>query len=119
MDQRNRVIPFLQSELQTSPVLPIIDETGLLFMVGGVLAVTIVVVVCVTVVIKGDPKLLAGLTSPSTLHIITVIFAIFTVAVLALEGILSGEVVANVLSGIVGYVLGSLKSTSTGSSAGE
>src|SRR5437899_674343 len=90
------------------PRIPALDQTGLIQIVIGLFIVTVIVIICVALVVRNRPELLPELISPNMLHILTVIFAIFTAAVLALQGILTGELVANLLSGIVGYVLGSL-----------
>jgi hypothetical protein len=88
--------------------MPALDQTGLIQIILGLLLVTVIVIICVAVVVRNRPELLPELISPNMLHILTVIFAMFTAAVLALQGILTGELVASILSGIVGYVLGSL-----------
>lgn len=91
------------------PRVPALDQNGIIQLIIGLLVVTVIVIICVAVLVRSNPALLADLISPNMLHIITVIFAMFTAAILALQGILTGEIVANLLSGIVGYVLGSLK----------
>jgi hypothetical protein len=56
-------------------------------------------------------KVLSNLTEKSgILHIVTVASVVLVVFFLAVGGMLAGDGVTSILSGIVGYVLGSLKS---------
>ena len=91
---------------------PILGEQSLLVMVGAVLAFAGLFSVCVTLALRNNPDLGRHLLGAGTLHIITVLAVVFAAAILALERVLTGEAVATLLGGIVGYVLGSLKSGS-------
>jgi len=90
--------------------LPLLHEQTLLMIAMGGLAAAVVALVLITLLVSRNPQLLQELLGLDTLHMLTVALVVVTTGTLALEGILSGEAVASILGGVVGYVLGSLKS---------
>ena len=49
------------------------------------------------------------LIKSKTLHIMTVLVVVFAATILGLERILTGEAIATIFGGVIGYVLGSLR----------
>lgn len=93
-------------------VLPILSEQSLLIVAGGVLALLVTAGICFTIVLRRDPSAIRYFRRGRALHHVTILTVAFATVVLALEGILTGEAVASILGGIIGYVLGSLKEMS-------
>lgn len=97
-------------EPATAP--PILGEQSLLIIGGMLLAVIALALVCGTIIVVKAPATLEHFTSARRLHLITVLIIALATSIMGLERILTGETVASILGGIVGYVLGSLKSSS-------
>jgi hypothetical protein len=101
-----------QANQQAQATLPpLLGEQGLLIAAGMLLALSLVAGLCVTILYRANPAIADQVTRTQPLHILTVLAVVCATTVLALERILTGEVAASLLSGIVGYVLGSLKQT--------
>ncbi|KKN25405.1 hypothetical protein LCGC14_0885150 [marine sediment metagenome] len=88
---------------------PILSEKTLFWMVMASLFLCLVAGICFTCIIKKNPNAFKPYRKAKILHLSTVIIVVFATTILGLERILSGEAVAGILGGIVGYVLGSLK----------
>lgn len=91
---------------------PLLNEQSLLVLGGMVLAIVALALVCGTIIVLKSPAVLEHFTSARRLHLITVLVIVLATVVLGLERVLTGEAVASLLGGIVGYVLGSLKTPS-------
>src|SRR4051812_5961249 len=104
----------IQSGQQAQVSLPpVLNEQSLLRTGGMLLALCLAAGVCFTILYRHDPSIGDGIVRAQPLHILTVLAVVLATCVLALERILTGEVAASLLSGVVGYVLGSLKQTSS------
>jgi len=88
---------------------PILGEQSLLIAGAGLFAAIVVAGICFAIVLKKDPTAIRSFRGGRVLHIITILTVILATVILALERILTGEAVASIIGGIVGYVLGSLK----------
>ena len=88
---------------------PILSEKTLLIIVMASLFLCLVAGACFTSIIKKHPDAFKPYRKAKILHFSTVIIVVFAITILGLERILSGEAVAGILGGIVGYVLGSSK----------
>jgi hypothetical protein len=102
----------LRAQPAPETVTPLLNEQGLLVLGGMVLAIVALALVCGTLIVLKSPSALERFTSVGRLHLITVLVIALATVVLGLERVLTGEAVASLLGGIVGYVLGSLKTPS-------
>jgi amino acid transporter len=102
-----------------SPAVPVLTEQGLLMATAMVMSIVVVGIVCMTIVVKAHPSLAQEFRQATTLHLLTIMAIVITTSMLGLERILPSEAVASILSGIVGYVLGSARTTSIPARPGE
>jgi glucose uptake protein GlcU len=100
--------------MQTQQSLtPILSEQSLLYIAGSVFVVMVVAGIAFTIIFKKDPHAVKEFRGGrGALHYFTIVSVVFATILLALERILTGEAVASILGGIVGYVLGTLKQKS-------
>ena len=91
----------------------VIDAQGLFVLTGIVLATLLIGWICLFWVMKSNKESVGGLLEgPSFLQNFTVISVVSAASLLAFAGIIKGELIVSLLSGIVGYVLGTIKATS-------
>src|SRR5215207_8979216 len=88
---------------------PLLTDQSLVIAVISTFALTGLAFVLIAIVVRQHPQLVDQVVSADTLHMITVMPVLLATVSLAVEGIFTGEAAASILSGIVGYVLGSLK----------
>jgi len=88
---------------------PILSEKTLLWIVMTSLFLCLAGGICLTIILKKAPDAFKPYRKTRILHLVTVIIVVFATTILGLERILSGEAVATILGGIIGYVLGSLR----------
>ena len=94
---------------QNTHMPPLLGEQSLLIIAGGLLILIIVAGICFTIILRKDPSQIKMFRGGRALHYVTVLTVVFASVLLAFEGILSGEAVATILGGIIGYVLGTLR----------
>jgi hypothetical protein len=92
-----------------STLQPILSEQSLLFLAAGIFALAVIAGVCFTIILRKDASNIKSFRGGRILHYVTVLVVVFASILLALERILSGEAVATILGGIIGYVLGTLR----------
>ena len=111
-----QVGPSQQTQTQLPPIL---DAQELLIAGGMLLALALAGGISVAVLYRANPGVGEALARTQPLYILTVLAVVVATTVLALERIMTGDVAASVLSGIVGYVLGSLKQTTSPPTSGS
>jgi hypothetical protein len=89
---------------------PILKEDNLILAAAMLLVLALAAGVCFTILFKSNPDLFEVARASGTLHLVTVLAVVLSTTLLSLERVLTGEVTASILSGIVGYVLGSIGS---------
>lgn len=102
--------PWALAQLQQGDPAPLLSEQSLLVLAAMLMAVIAIATICGTIVVVKSPGSLQDFTSPRRLHLITVLVIVVATSIMGIERVLTGEAVASLLGGIVGYVLGSLKS---------
>ncbi len=95
--------------MEKQVLTPLLSEQSLLWVGAGVLILAIVGGICVTYIMTRHEHGLQNFRGGSSLYFFTILAVTFSTVLLGLERILTGEAVAGILSGIVGYVLGALK----------
>ena len=98
------------NELQTAA--PILSEQSLLWIAGGTIFVVLFTGVILAIILKNTQDGIQAIRGGRALEHVTVFTVIFSALILGLERVLTGEAVAGILGGIVGYVLGSMKKSS-------
>jgi hypothetical protein len=98
---------------QSGVSTPILGETSLLILAGGVGVLLLAAGAAFTILFYRDPTKVQAFRGGRILHYATIFTVVFATIVLSIEGILSGEAVASILGGIIGYVLGTLKAETT------
>ena len=88
---------------------PILSEQGLLILGGAVLGLIVITGICFTIILYRDPRAVGSFRGGRIVHYVTVFTVVFATIILALERVFTGEAAASILSGIVGYVLGTLR----------
>ncbi len=89
---------------------PILKENSLLWVAAGTAFLTLAAGVCFTVIVRANPqRAVRAFRGGRALQHITVFTIVFATVLLGLERVLTGEAVASILGGIIGYVLGSLR----------
>ena len=110
-------MPATLQQIETAA--PILGEQSLLIIGAMLMVVIALALVCGTIIVVKSPATLPEFTSARRLHLITVLIVALSTSILGLERILTGEAVASILGGIVGYVLGSLKSDAGSASSAK
>lgn len=88
---------------------PILSEQSLLMMGGAIVGLVVFAGICFTIVLYRDPDSIRSFRGGNVVHYVTVIAVVMATITLALERVLTGEAAASILSGIIGYVLGTLR----------
>ena len=88
---------------------PLLSETSMIILILGILFSLIVGGVTAAIILIKRPSETDTKKSNKSIHAFTIFLIVFSVVILALQRILSGELTASILSGIAGYVLGASK----------
>ena len=98
-----------QQIIQEMVSQPILQEHSILWVAAGTAVITFAAGICFTIIVSRNPeKAIYVFRGGRALQHITVLTVVFATLLLGLERILTGEAVASLLGGIIGYVLGSL-----------
>ena len=97
----------------TSNFTPLLSEQSLLYISAGVLLLLVTAGAAFTIILRNDPAKISAFRGGRSLHYFTIFAVVLVSTLLAFEGILSGEAMASILGGIIGYVLGTLQAKPT------
>jgi hypothetical protein len=90
-----------------STITPLFGEQGILIIGSMLLILCLTAGVCLTMLFHKNPEIITKLIDLDVIRFLTTVIVVFSSCVLSAQGVIPGEVVGGLLSGIVGYVLGS------------
>ena len=92
----------------------VLEPTQFVYLMFGFAATLIIIwVVFWIAIMRSKSNPITVINNSGFLRIVTVGFTLSAVVILSLAHILSGEIAGAIVSGIVGYVLGSVRSSNT------